>query len=96
MREDNANPAAVNRRMSGAEYRASLREYRPRVYVDGRLIESVADEASLQPGINALAVSYDFALDPAKAPLMTALQSASGWTVNRMLHINEAAGDLLN
>ena len=96
MREDNANPAAANRRMSGAEYRASLREYRPRVYVDGRLIDSVADEASLQPGINALAVSYDFALDPAKAPLMTALQSASGWTVNRMLHINEAAGDLLN
>jgi len=50
----------------------------------------------VQPRITALAVSYDFALDPAKAPLMTALQSASGWTVNRMLHINEAAGDLLN
>jgi 4-hydroxybutyryl-CoA dehydratase/vinylacetyl-CoA-Delta-isomerase len=82
--------------MNGQDYRESLRKYKPTVYVDGQLIESVVDAASLQPGINALAVSYDFALDPAKAPLMTAVQSVSGKTVNRMLHINESAGDLLN
>jgi len=82
--------------LSGAEYRESLRRYTPKVYVDGQLIESVADAPTLQPGINALAVTYDFALDAAKAPLMTAVQTAGGRTVNRMLHINEAAGDLLN
>ena len=82
--------------MNGAEYRESLRCYRPTVYVDGELIESVADAPALQPGINALAVTYDFALDAAKSPLMTAVQSASGRTVNRMLHINESSGDLLN
>jgi 4-hydroxybutyryl-CoA dehydratase/vinylacetyl-CoA-Delta-isomerase len=49
-----------------------------------------------KPGINALAVTYDFAHDPAKAVLMTAVQSCSGKTVNRMLHINESSGDLLN
>ncbi len=96
MSKSGSTAAPVNKMMSGAEYRASLRDYRPRVYVDGQLIRSVADEPSLQPGINALAVSYDFALDPAKAALMTAVQSTSGWTVNRMLHIDEAAGDLLN
>lgn len=84
------------RLISGAEYRESLRPYSPRVYVDGRLIESVADAPSLQPGINALAVSYDFALDPARSPLMTAVQTFSGATVNRMLHIDESSGDLLN
>jgi 4-hydroxybutyryl-CoA dehydratase/vinylacetyl-CoA-Delta-isomerase len=31
------------------------------------LIASVADAPALQPGINALAVTYDFALDPAKS-----------------------------
>jgi 4-hydroxybutyryl-CoA dehydratase/vinylacetyl-CoA-Delta-isomerase len=82
--------------MTSADYRESLRRYKPVVYVDGQLIDSVADAVSLQPGINALGVSYDFALDPAKAPLMTALQTASGKTVNRMLHIDESAGDLLN
>jgi len=82
--------------MTGDAYRASLRRLRPVVYMDGRQVESVADEPMLQPGVNALAVSYDFALDPAMAPLMTAHQASRGVTVNRMLHINESAGDLLN
>ena len=84
------------RRMDGHDYRASLRAYSPRVFVDGRAVESVVDAPAFVPGINALAVSYDFALDEAKAPLMTADQSSRGRTVNRMLHINESAGDLLN
>ncbi|HRD91839.1 4-hydroxyphenylacetate 3-hydroxylase N-terminal domain-containing protein [Accumulibacter sp.] len=89
-------PDRSDRLMSGSDYRESLRRYRPMVYVDGRQIESVADAPELQPGINALAVTYDFALDPAKAPLMTARQSQRTSVVNRMLHIDESAGDLLN
>jgi 4-hydroxybutyryl-CoA dehydratase/vinylacetyl-CoA-Delta-isomerase len=87
---------APGRRMTSADYRESLRRLRPTVYVDGRRIESVADEPMLQPGVNALGVSYDFALDPAMAPLMTAVASRSGKVVNRMLHIDESAADLLN
>ena len=88
------------RLMSGADYRESLRRLKPVVYVDGRLVPSVVDEPALQPGVNALAVSYDFALDDARAPLMRAVQTqryrAVSRTVNRMLHVNESAGDLLN
>ena len=91
-----APPAAPAALMHGADYRESLRRLRPVVYVNGQRIESVADAPSLQPGINALAVTYDFALRAELAPLMTAVQSASGKTVNRMLHVNESAGDLLN
>jgi 4-hydroxybutyryl-CoA dehydratase / vinylacetyl-CoA-Delta-isomerase len=87
---------AAAKLMTGADYRESLRRYKPTVHVDGRLIDSVADAPSLQPGINALAFTYDFALDPAVAPLMTALQTSRGKTVNRMLHVDESAGDLLN
>lgn len=82
--------------MSAADYRESLRRFKPLVYIDGRRVESVADEPALQPGINALGVSYDFARDPALAPLMLATQTLTGRTVNRMLHIDESAGDLLN
>lgn len=82
--------------MDGKAYRESLRRHRPRVYVDGRLVESVADDPALQPGINALAVSYDFALDTQKAPLMLATQTGRAKAVNRMLYVNESAGDLLN
>ncbi|MCH8503961.1 MAG: hypothetical protein LAT50_06515 [Ectothiorhodospiraceae bacterium] len=82
--------------MSGDAYRESLRRYSPRVFVDGRAVESVADAPEFRPGVNALAVTYDFALDADKAPLMTAQQTLTGRTVNRMLHINESGGDLLN
>jgi 4-hydroxybutyryl-CoA dehydratase/vinylacetyl-CoA-Delta-isomerase len=82
--------------MSSADYKESLRRLKPVVHVDGRLVESVADEPALAPGVNALGVSYDFARDPALAPLMLARQSRHGKSVNRMLHVNESAGDLLN
>ncbi len=82
--------------MSGADYRESLRRLRPTVYVDGRRVESVADEPSLAPGVNALAYTYDFARDPKFAPVALATQASRGKVVNRMLHVNDSAGDLLN
>ena len=86
-------PAAL---MTGADYRESLRRYKPTVYVDGQLVSSVADAPQLKPGVNALAYTYDFAHDPAMAKVALATQASRGKTVNRMLHVNESAGDLLN
>ena len=82
--------------MSGDAYRESLRGYRPRVFVDGREVASVADEPALRPGINALAFTYDYALRPELAPIALATQSRRNRVVSRMLHVNESAGDLLN
>jgi 4-hydroxybutyryl-CoA dehydratase / vinylacetyl-CoA-Delta-isomerase len=81
--------------MSSADYRDSLRGYTPRVFVNGRRVESVADEPLLAPGIAGVGVTYDFALKPEHAALMTARQGSSGKTVNRMLHIDESSTDLL-
>jgi 4-hydroxybutyryl-CoA dehydratase/vinylacetyl-CoA-Delta-isomerase len=82
--------------MSGQDFRESLRRLKPHVFVDGRVVTSVADDPALQPGINAIALTYDLALQPRYAPLMTAVQSTSGRTVNRLTHINTSSGDLLN
>jgi 4-hydroxybutyryl-CoA dehydratase / vinylacetyl-CoA-Delta-isomerase len=81
--------------MSSADYRDSLRAYQPRVFVNGQRIESVADEPLLAPGINGVGITYDYALKPEHAALMTARQGTSGKTVNRFLHINETSTDLL-
>jgi 4-hydroxybutyryl-CoA dehydratase / vinylacetyl-CoA-Delta-isomerase len=82
--------------MTGNDYRESLRRYRPRVFVDGQAVASVADEPALRPGINAVALTYDFAHRPEYAPLMRAVQHTSGREVNRMTHLSTSAGDLLN
>jgi 4-hydroxybutyryl-CoA dehydratase/vinylacetyl-CoA-Delta-isomerase len=82
--------------MSGNDYRESLRRFKPVVYVDGRRIESVVDEPALHPGINAIALTYHFALETKYAPVMTAVQHTSGKRVNRMLHVDTTSADLLN
>jgi len=82
--------------MTGDAYRESLRRLKPRVFVDGRRIESVADAPELVPGVNALAYTYDFALKQELAPIALATQTIRGRIGPRMLHVNEAAGDLLN
>ncbi len=82
--------------MSGDEYRESLRSYRPRVFLDGREVASVVDEPGFAPGVNALAYTYDFARRPELERLALATQYSRQRVVNRMLHVNESSGDLLN
>ena len=89
-------PNLMSSLMSGQDFRESLRRYQPRVFVDGRRVNSVADERAFQPGINAVALTYDYALKPQYAPVMTAVQHTSGKRVNRLTHINTSSGDLLN
>ncbi|MFZ1883104.1 MAG: 4-hydroxyphenylacetate 3-hydroxylase N-terminal domain-containing protein [Rhodoplanes sp.] len=81
--------------MTSADYRESLRAYKPRVFVNGAAVASVADEPLLAPGVNAVGITYDFAHAPEHRLLMTARQGASGKTVNRMTHIDETSSDLL-
>jgi 4-hydroxybutyryl-CoA dehydratase/vinylacetyl-CoA-Delta-isomerase len=81
--------------MSSDQYRESLRRLSPRVFVNGRAVDSVADDPAFLPGVNAVGITYDFALRPEYRTLMTARQATSGKIVNRMLHINETSTDLL-
>ena len=81
--------------MTADDFRQSLRAYRPRVFVNGAAVESVADDPRLAPGINAIGVAYDLAHVPEHAAVMTARQTSTGRTVNRMVHLDETADDLL-
>ncbi|WP_342641528.1 4-hydroxyphenylacetate 3-hydroxylase family protein [Rhodoligotrophos ferricapiens] len=81
--------------MTASDYRESLRAYAPRVFVNGRAVESVADEPLLAPGINAVGITYDLAHQSDHELLMTARQGTSDKTVNRMVHIDETSTDLL-
>lgn len=81
--------------MDARGYAESLRAYRPRVFVNGQRIESVADAPALAPGVNAVGITYDLALDSRHERVMLARQGWSGRTVNRMIHVDENIEDLL-
>lgn len=82
--------------MSAEAYRESLRRYRPKVFVNGDRVESVADEARFMPGINAIGVTYDTALAERSRYLMAPTEARNGKTVNRFLHMNTTTTDLLH
>jgi len=79
--------------MTDGDYRDSLRRLKPRVFVDGRAVDCVADDAALAPGVNAVGLSYAFALREDTAPLMRV--DAHGGGYNRMLHVPRSDADLL-
>ncbi|MEL6317326.1 MAG: 4-hydroxyphenylacetate 3-hydroxylase N-terminal domain-containing protein [Pseudomonadota bacterium] len=81
--------------MTAAEYRESLRALSPRVFLEGERIASVADEPRLAPGVEAVGVAYDLAHVAALRPMTTAVTGRTGRRVNRMLHVDESADDLL-
>ncbi len=81
--------------MTGDGYRESLRRFRPRVFVNGDLVDDVTAEPRLAPGVSAVAVTYDFAHDPRYRCLMTAVETSSGKTVNRMVHVDRGPQDLI-
>ncbi|MFT5111922.1 MAG: 4-hydroxybutyryl-CoA dehydratase/vinylacetyl-CoA-Delta-isomerase [Parasphingorhabdus sp.] len=81
--------------MSASDYRESLREQNPRVFVKGQRIECVADEPLLRPGINAIGLTYDYALRSDKTHLSLARQHTTDQDVNRFLHIGRTSTDLL-
>src|SRR3982750_2193050 len=82
--------------MSAAEYRESLRRLRPLVYVEGRRVDHVADEPSLAPGVNAIALTYDLALRESTQALMRADVPERADPINRLIAVPRTTADLLN
>src|SRR3546814_18065897 len=93
---DPTAPATRVSLMSGDDYRESLRQYTPKVFVDGREVTSVVDESAFRPGVNALAYPYDYALSPDLETIAFATQASRNRVVTRMMQVTESSGALLN
>jgi 4-hydroxybutyryl-CoA dehydratase/vinylacetyl-CoA-Delta-isomerase len=78
---------------NGADYINSLRGRGLRVHLLGERIEEPVDHPMIRPSINAMAATYDLAVDD--PDLATARSSISGGQVNRFLHITESANDVV-
>src|SRR5580765_7740836 len=78
---------------SGAEYMASLRGRKLKVYLFGELVGEPVGHPVIRPSINAVAETYDLA---ARNPeLATAISPYTGEPVNRFLHIAGSPADLV-
>ena len=80
---------------TGKEYMDALRELKPVVYFKGERIDCVVGHPAIQPHINAAAMTYDMAHDPASEALVTATSHLTGKKISRFTHIHQSTDDLV-
>lgn len=78
---------------SGEDYIESLRGRGLTVYLLGELVDEPVDHPVIRPSINAVARTYDLALE--NPDLATALSPFTGERVNRFLHIAQSTDDVV-
>ncbi len=85
-----SEPTAIR---TGGEYIKSLRGRNLNVYLFGERIEEPVDHPIIRPSINAVARTYDLAVE--NPELASAHSPFTGERVNRFLHITESSEDVV-
>jgi 4-hydroxybutyryl-CoA dehydratase/vinylacetyl-CoA-Delta-isomerase len=80
---------------TGKEYVESLRKLNLNVYMFGDKVESPVDHPVIIPSMNAVAMTYDLALDPEYEDLMTVKSHLTGEKINLFNHVFQSADDLV-
>jgi 4-hydroxybutyryl-CoA dehydratase/vinylacetyl-CoA-Delta-isomerase len=80
---------------TGKEYVESLRKLNLNVYLFGEKIKSPVDHPMIIPSMNAVALTYDLALDPLYDDLMTVKSHISGEKINLYNHVFQSTDDLV-
>lgn len=80
---------------TGDQYIESLRKLNLNVYMFGEKINSPVDHPMIIPSMNAVALTYDLALDPLHEALMTVNSSITGEKINLFNHVFSNTGDLV-
>ena len=79
--------------VTGADYINSLRGRDLKVFFMGERIQDIVDHPVIRPSINAIARTYDLAVE--NPALASARSSLSGTLVNRFLHVTESVEDVV-
>ena len=80
---------------TGAQYIDSLRKLNLNLYMFGEKVESPVDHPIIIPSMNAVAMTYDLALDPLHEDLMTVTSSLTGEKINLFNHVFSSTKDLV-
>ncbi|MDA0756117.1 MAG: 4-hydroxybutyryl-CoA dehydratase [Crenarchaeota archaeon] len=78
---------------TGEEYIESLKGRNLKIYLFGELVKEPVNHPMIRPSINAVAKTYDLAVEEEELALPQS--TISGQRVNRFLHIAESAEDLV-
>ena len=76
------------------QYIDSIREIKHSVFMAGKRIEDVTEHPNTKPIINAVAKTYELALDPRYEEITTAISHLTGEKISRWCHVPRSIDDL--
>jgi 4-hydroxybutyryl-CoA dehydratase/vinylacetyl-CoA-Delta-isomerase len=81
--------------MNGRQYVDSLKARKPKVFYHGKRLDRPYDHPAIVPHVRTAAVTYDLAMDPAHADIMTAASNLTGEKISRFTHLFWSVDDLI-
>jgi 4-hydroxybutyryl-CoA dehydratase / vinylacetyl-CoA-Delta-isomerase len=81
--------------MTRDEYIASQGRMKKRAFIMGQEVENLVEHPMVRPSLNACAMTYELAQQPAYADLMLTASSLTGQQVNRFTHLHQNTADLV-
>lgn len=81
--------------MTRVDYIASLSRMKKRVFIMGQEVEHLVNHPLVRPSLNACAMTYELAQQPAYADLMLTTSNLTGQKVNRFTHLHQDTADLV-
>lgn len=81
--------------MTRDDYITSLSKMKKRAFIMGQEVENLVEHPLVRPSLNACAMTYDLAQQPAYADLMLTTSSLTGQQVNRFTHLHKNTADLV-
>ena len=80
--------------MTPQEFEKSLKQMKPRVFMNGKRVESVLDDPNTRTLVEANKASYEWALDSRFSDILTCYSPLAGETVNRYTRVSASVDDL--
>jgi len=80
--------------MTPEQFEESLKEVKPRVFMNGKRVENVLENRNTRTVVEANKASYQWALDPKYKDIMSCYSPLIGDVVNRYTHVSASTDDL--
>ena len=81
--------------MTPEQFEESLKSLKPRVFMNGKKVESILENRNTRTVVEANKASYEWALDPRYKDIMSCYSPLIGETVNRYTYLSANTGDLV-
>jgi 4-hydroxybutyryl-CoA dehydratase/vinylacetyl-CoA-Delta-isomerase len=81
--------------MTPEQYENSLKKMKPRVFMNGKKVDSILDNKNTRTVVESNKASYAWALDPRYKDIMTCYSPLIGEVVNRYTYLSASIDDLV-